>query len=155
MKKILVAGILHLSVFGFGQKLYTKINDSKINQERLKVAQDFLNQYLDKCKNKDYSEFKGFIISKPIEKKMNEERQKACENTENIKILGFNSAHILDNTKNDDPVELYIFDINNEKDQSLKYLSTWVYQDKNVIGGLWISKEKPLYRKKESVSSKN
>lgn len=149
MKKIIALGLINLSTLGFAQKIYTKINDSKINLERLQVAQSFINQYLDKCKNKDYTEFKGFIISKKIEKEVNQDREKACLDTENIKILGLNSVYIQDYTKDYDPVELFIYDISDEKNPTHKYLSTWVYRDKNVIGGLWISQEKPIYKKKK------
>lgn len=149
MKKIFLIGLINLSVFGFGQKLYTKINDSKVNKERLEVAKNFIGQYIGKCKDKDYSELKDFIISKRIEKDLYKDREKNCPNAENVKVLGFNSVYLMDYAKDDDPVELFIFDINHEKEPALKYISTWVYRDKNVIGGIWISKEKPLYKKKK------
>jgi hypothetical protein len=153
MKKILLTSLTILSTFSFAQKFYTKIDNSKVNQERLQIAEKFINQYLDKCKNKDYTEFKNFIISKRIEKEVNEGMEKACSNTGKVKISKFNSAYIFNNTKNNDPVELFIFDIDNEKDRTLKYLSTWVYHDKNVIGGLWISKEKPINKKNKKTGS--
>ena len=62
MKKIVLLGLINLSTLGFAQKIYTKISDSKINQERLQVAQNFINQYLDKCKNKDYLLIILFIL---------------------------------------------------------------------------------------------
>ncbi|MET3535156.1 hypothetical protein [Chryseobacterium limigenitum] len=149
MKKIVLLALINLSTLGFAQKIYTKISDSKINQERLQVAQNFINQYLDKCKNKDYTEFKDFIISKKIEKEVNEGREKACLGTENVKILGLNSVYIQNYSKDYDPVELFVYDISDEKYPTHKYISTWVYHDKNVIGGLWISEEKPIYKKKK------
>ncbi len=149
MKKIFLVGFISLSVLGFSQKLYTKISDSKVNSERLQIAKNFIDQYIGKCKDKDYSELKDFIISKRIEKDLNNDREKNCPNAENVTVLGLNSVYLMDYAKDDDPVELFIFDINHEKESALKYISTWVYHDKNVIGGIWISKEKPLYKKKK------
>lgn len=155
MKKLLLFGLMNLSAFSFGQKLYTKISDSKINQERLKVAESFINQYVEKCKNKDYTPFENFTIAKRIEKKVNEESESNCKGVENITVLGFNSAYILDYAKNDDPLDLFVFDIQYEGKES-KYISTWIYHDQNVINGLWISKEKPLYKeKKKSILNNN
>jgi hypothetical protein len=153
MKKLLLTGLMNLAVFSYGQKLYTKISDSKVNQERLKVAESFINQYIEKCKNKDYTAFDNFIIAKRIEKKVNEGFENNCKSIDKVKVLGFNSAHILDYTKNDDPLELFIFDISYGDQKELKYISTWIYHDKNVIDGLWVSKEKPLYRRKKKEGS--
>ncbi len=149
MKKLFLPVLVCLSFSGFAQKLYTKVNDSKVNSERLETAKRFISRYIEKCKNKDYSEFKDFNISKRIEKDLNTDREKGCLSAEKITVLEFNSAYILKDTKYDDPVELFIFDINHSGSSSLKYISTWVYQDKNVIDGIWISKEKPLYRNKK------
>lgn len=59
-------------------------------------------------------------------------------------ILNLNSSYYHKYTKNYDPLELFIFDFKTEKNSEVKYASIWVYEDKNIIGGLLFSKEKPL-----------
>lgn len=150
MKKIIVTGILFISVFTFSQKYYTKIKSSKVNKERLEIGHHFISEYLSKCESKDYSNFKNFILSKNLDNKLFENRGKSCENILNrngkITVKALNSAYIHNYSKNIDPVEMFVFDIDTEKKSDLKYITVWVYHDQNVIGGIWISKEIPLHK---------
>ncbi|SHG03966.1 hypothetical protein SAMN05443633_109158 [Chryseobacterium arachidis] len=148
MKKLLLISCISLSVFGFGQKKYTKIDDSKINQARLEVGKSFIDEYIKKCRNKDYSEFKGFLIDKRIEAELYKKLPKTCEENGKMELLDFNSAYEYDNLKYDDPVDVYIYDFKLENLPELKYASVWVYEDKNVIGSIYFSKDKPIYKKK-------
>jgi hypothetical protein len=47
-----------------------------------------------------------------------------------------------------DPVELYVFNTKTEKNPDIQFLSVWIYQDRNYIRGMVITKEKPFKSKK-------
>ncbi|WP_160315998.1 hypothetical protein [Chryseobacterium sp. Hurlbut01] len=57
MKKILATGFLCLSISMFSQKYYSKISNTKINQNRLEISKKFVNAYLNKCENDDFTKF--------------------------------------------------------------------------------------------------
>jgi len=149
MKKLLLTGFISLSALLFGQKSYSKIHNSKINSEMQKVSENFLKEYIRKCQSKDYTEFKDYLIDKRIEKELYKKFPEACERNGKIEILGFNSAYSNDNFKNVDPVDVFIYDLKIENQAGLKYGSIWVYEDKNVIGGVYFSTDKPIYKKKK------
>ena len=151
MKKTLTILFLIISCFSYSQKFYKQIAENDINQERLKVSKNFIQEYLQKCAKKDYTKFNNFIIDSRITKKLNDSIKENCEriaiNYGKAGILNLNSSYYHKYAKNYDPIELFIFDFKAEKNPNIKYASVWIYKDKNVIGGLWFSKEKPLKRK--------
>ncbi len=151
MKKTLTILFVTLSYFSYSQKFYKQFAEKDINQERLKVAKIFAQEYLQKCENKDYSKFQNYIIDSRSTKKLNDSIKENCEKMildyGKTEIVNLNSAYYHKYAKNYDPIELFIFDFKTEKNPQIKYASVWVYEDKNVIGGLWFSKEKPLKRK--------
>lgn len=140
---------MNLFVFSFGQKSYSKINGSKVDQERLKVGKSFIDEYIRKCHDKDYTEFKVFLIDKRIESELYKKFPKACEENGKMEVLNFNSAYTYDDFKGVDPVDVFIYDFKLENLPKLKYASVWVYEDKNVIGSIYFSEEKPIYKKKK------
>jgi hypothetical protein len=80
--------------------------------------------------------------------------QSSCD-SENATILNFpksvgnfNSAYIHKTSLTTDPVELFIFNAKTEKNPDIQFLSVWIYQDRNYISGLVITKEKPFKSKK-------
>lgn len=139
-----------ISCFAFSQKLYKKISTENVNQERLDVVKKFAQEFLEKCQTNDYSKFQNFIIDQRA-LKLNDSIKESCEEINRIdgkiKILNLNSSYYHNFKKDYDPLDLFIFDIKTEKNPNIKYLSVWVYKDKNVISGLWFSDKKPLYRK--------
>lgn len=152
MKKTLLLIAFTFSCFAFSQNYYSKISSSKVNQERLKLSENFISEFLSRCVKNDFTNFNQFKISKRVERFLETEVQKTCETfTEtygNIKVLGFNSAYLNKSTKDYDPIDLYIFDAAADKNPETKYINVWVYHDQNIINGIWISKEKPLGRPK-------
>jgi hypothetical protein len=58
--------------------------------------------------------------------------------------LDFDSAHLNKYSINKDPYELFVFNAKTEKNPDLKYLSVWIYQDRNYLSGLVITKENHL-----------
>lgn len=149
MKKLLLTGLISLSVLLFGQKSYSKIRNSEINAEMQKVSENFLKEYIRKCQSKDYTEFKDYLIDKRIEKELYKKFPEACEKNGKIEILGFNAAYSNDNLKNADPVDVFIYDLKLENQSELKYGSIWVYKDKNMIGGVYFQ-EKNLFIKERN-----
>jgi len=158
MKKIIALMVFCGSVMLSAQKYYTKINSSKINHERVKVSEQFFKEFLRKCAEKDFSKFENFILDKTFERKLFSEFENRCIGMEEwigrINIKDFNSAYLNDYSKNNDPLELIIFDADFEKKQSLKYLSILIFRDQNVISGMVITEQKPISKykpKKESA----
>ncbi|RZJ49075.1 MAG: hypothetical protein EOO44_18950 [Flavobacterium sp.] len=152
MKKALTFLFVIISYFSYSQKFYKQIGEKDINQERLKVSKSFAQEYLQKCENKDYSKFQNYIIDSRSTKKLNDSIKENCEKMYidygKTEILNLNSSYYHKYAKNYDPLELFIFDFKTEKNPEIKYASVWIYKDKNVIAGLWFSKEKPLKRNK-------
>lgn len=148
MKKTLTILFLTIGYFSFSQKLYKQIAEKDINKERLNVAKSFAQEYLKKCENKDYSKFQNYIIDSRSTKKLSDSIKENCHEMfakyGKSEILNLNSSYYNRYTKNYDPLELFIFDFKTEKNSEVKYASVWVYEDKNIIGGLLFSKEKPL-----------
>ena len=62
MKKILTIIFSTISILSFSQKFYKQISEKNINKERLNTAKNFIQEYLKKCENKNYSKFQNFII---------------------------------------------------------------------------------------------
>ena len=151
MRKTLTILLLTISYLSFSQNFYKQIPDKEINQERLNVAKKFAQEYLKKCENNEYSKFQNFIIDSRSTKKLNDSIKENCEKMVNeygkAEILNLNSTYYHKYYKNIDPLELFIFNFKTEKNPAMKYASVWIYEDKNIIGGLWFSKEKPLKRK--------
>lgn len=147
MRKLFCFFAISISVIVFSQKSYTKISNSKINNERVQISEQFIKEYLSKCENKDFSKFNNFILDKRLERKLSDGFEKKCEetlqNNGKITIKKFNSAYLQDFTKDRDPIEYIVFDADFEKSKDLKFISVWIYRDQNVISGIWISKEKP------------
>lgn len=147
MKKLFCLFAISSSAILLSQKSYTKINNSKINQERVQISEQFIKEYFTKCENKDFSKFNNFILDKRLERKLNENFEKNCEeslqNNGKIMVKKFNSAYLQDFTKDRDPIEYIVFNADFEKSKDFKYVSVWIYRDQNVISGIWISKEKP------------
>ena len=152
MKNILTVICLFLYLIAFSQKNYSKIKNSKINQARLEMSKKFINEFLSKCEKNDFAEFNQFKISKKLEKHLYNDVPKPCANFLNtfgkLKVLGLNSAYLNKKTKNYDPLDLYIFDIESEKVLSIKFISVWMYHDQNIIDGIRLSREKPWEKSK-------
>lgn len=156
MKKTFTILFLTISFLSFSQKVYKEISEKNINKERLITAKNFAKDYLDKCERKDYSSFQNYIIDSRAKMKLNDSIKQNCDRMElkygKTEVLDFNSAYYNQYTKDFDPLDLFIFNFKAEKNTDVKYASVWVYKDKNVIGGLLFSKEKPL--KKKSAGKK-
>ena len=61
-----------------------------------------------------------------------------------IELQDFNSAYFYKISLTSDPVELFIFKAKTEKNPDIQFLSVWIYQDRNYISGLVITKVKPF-----------
>ena len=83
-----------------------------------------------------------------LDEKLESICKKNDEELGKIELLDFDSAHLNKYSINKDPYELFVFNAKTEKNPDLKYLSVWIYQDRNYLSGLVITKEKPLNPKK-------
>lgn len=143
---------LFLGSFLNAQSYYKKISEKNISTERQTVAQNFILDFIKKCEDKNYSKFENYNLSKRLEMFFDKTLEKNCQkNTEElgkIELLSFDSAYLNKYSENKDPYELFIFNAKTEKNPELKYISVWIYQDRNYLSGIVITKEKPLQSKK-------
>lgn len=137
------------------QSTYQQIPDRKINAERLRISEKFIQEFIVNCAGKNYADLKNFNMTKRMELRYKESYTESCKKSQNyygkIDLLGFNSAYTDTTTLNSDPLELYIYEVLTEKLPDVKYVSVWMYRDKNYINSIWISREKPMnYKAKKT-----
>jgi hypothetical protein len=147
MKNFLFTAIL-ISSFANAQTYYKKISEKDISTERQTIAKNFIQDFLQKCEDKNYTKFENYNIVKKFEMLLDEKLESICKKNEEelgkIELLSFDSAHINKYSINKDPYELFIFNAKTEKNPDRKFLSVWIYQDKNYIRGIITTKEKPI-----------
>lgn len=136
------------------QSYYKQISEKNINAERQVIAKNFIQDFLKKCENRNYTKFENYNLTKRLEMFLDEKLEKNCVNNDTelgkIDLLDFNSAYINKYSLRTDPYELFIFNVKTEKKSEMKFISVWIYQDRNYLSGILISQEKPLKpRKKE------
>ena len=139
---------LFLGSFLNAQSYYKKISEKNINTERQTISKNFILDFLKKCEDKNYSKFENYNIAKKFEMFLDEKLESICKKNDEelgkIELLDFDSAHLNKYSINKDPYELFVFNAKTEKNPDLKYLSVWIYQDRNYLSGLVITKEKPI-----------
>lgn len=147
MKNLIIIALFFSSLLP-AQSFYKKISDKNINTERQTIAKNFIQEFLNKCENKNYTSFEKFNVAKKFEMFLDEKLESICKKNDEelgkIELLDFDSAHLNKYSINKDPYELFVFNAKTEKNPDLKYLSVWIYQDRNYISGLVITKEKPI-----------
>lgn len=115
---------------------YTSVPLSKMSAERKAVALDFVETYIKKCDSEEYSEFKGFNISKKFQSKLAADSLKRSCNYLNykngkIKVEKLVSAHTTKSPK--DFLDVLNFRITTEKSATPLYLHLGMYRDQNFI----------------------
>ena len=149
MNKIITILTLISGILIYSQNSYTEIKTEKLNSGKSQTAKNFIETFLDKCENKDYSEFKNFNLSDGHKNFMNEKLEEICVNNSakfgKIRIENLNSAY-KENISLIGGNELYIFNSNTEKIKDIKYLSVWISKN-NKIDGIVITAEKPFRKK--------
>ena len=75
--------------------------------------------------------------------------QKSETDLGKIELQDFNSVYIHKTSLTTDPVELYVFNTKTEKNPDIQFLSVWIYQDRNYIRGMVITKEKTVSNPKK------
>lgn len=135
MKKIYFLLLIPF-LFGSCNSRYSAVSLSKMSKERKAIAQDFVEAYLKKCENKDYSEFEGFNISKKFQAKLSPDSlKKSCNyiNYKNgrVKVEKLVSAHTPNYPKNF--VDVLNFKVTTEKSSEPMYLHLGMYRDQNYI----------------------
>lgn len=147
MKNLLFIALFISSVVN-AQSYYKKISEKDINTERQTVAKNFIQDFLKKCEDKNFSKFENYNIAKKFEMFLDEKLESICnkndEDLGKIELLSFDSAHINKYSINKDPYELFIFNAKTEKNPNTKFLSVWIYQDRNYLSGLVFTQEKPI-----------
>lgn len=135
------------------QKLYKEIPAKKISSEKVKLSKNFINNFLEKCADKDYTNFTDYNLSNHFKKFIDENLEQVCTNNE--KVYGVIKTENLNSVYNDrysnlyNPVELYIYNVSTEKNKEVKFISIWMTQNENLIDGIWISNYKPLEKAKD------
>lgn len=148
MKKEFTFLTLISCILIYSQNTYKEIKPDKLNSEKSKIGQNFIETFLDKCEKKDYLEFKNFTLSNNHKNFMNDNLEEICVSNAKtfgkINIKNLNSAY-----KNNSSLfggnELYIFNSNTEKIKDIKYISVWISKN-NIIDGMVITSEKPFNR---------
>ena len=147
MKNLLYLAIF-ISSFVNAQSYYKKISEKDINTERQTIAKNFIQDFLKKCEEKNFSKFESYNISKRFEMFLTKNLESICKKNDEdlgkIELLNFDSAHLNKYSVNNDPYELFIFNAKTEKNPNTKFLIYSIYQDKNYLNGLVLTKEKPL-----------
>ena len=115
---------------------YTSVPLSKMTAERKAVALDFVEKYLSKCDNKDYSELKGFNVSKKFQSKLLPDSLKRnCDylyyKNGKIKVEKLVSGHTTKSPK--DFLDVLNFTIKTEKSTEPMYLHLGMYRDQNYV----------------------
>ncbi len=115
---------------------YSVVPVSKMTAERKQIATNFVETYLKKCENKDYSEFQGFNISKKFEARLSSDSlKKSCNyiNYKNGKVTleKLVSAHTANSPK--DFLDVFNFKVKTEKSAEPMYLHLGMYRDQNYI----------------------
>ena len=147
MKNLIIIALFFSSLLP-AQSFYKKISDKNINTERQTIAQNFIQEFLNKCENKNYTSFEKFNVAKKFEMFLDDKLSYICQKNETdlgkIELQDFNSAYFYKISLTSDPVELYVFNTKTEKNPDIQFLSVWIYQDRNYIRGMVITKEKPI-----------
>ncbi|QOW09069.1 hypothetical protein Q73A0000_01250 [Kaistella flava (ex Peng et al. 2021)] len=115
---------------------YSVVPLNKFNKERKQIAQDFVETYLKKCENKDYSEFEGFNIAKKFQAKLSPDSLKRSCNyiyykNGKVTVEKLVSAHTTKSPK--DFMDVLNFKIKTEKSAAPMYLHLGMYRDQNYI----------------------
>ena len=149
MNKIITILTLISSILIYSQNSYKEIKTEKLNSGKTQIAKNFIETFLDKCENKNYSEFKNFNLSKDHKNFMNEKLEEICVSNSakfgKIRVENLNSAY-KENVSLIAANELYIFNSNTEKVKDIKYLSVWI-SNNNQIDGIVITAVKPFRKK--------
>ena len=147
MKNLIIIALFFSSLLP-AQSFYKKISDKNINTERQTIAKNFIQEFLNKCENKNYTSFEKFNVAKKFEMFLDDKLSYICQKNETdlgkIELQDFNSAYFYKISLTSDPVELYVFNTKTEKNPDIQFLSVWIYQDRNYIRGMVITKEKPI-----------
>ena len=154
MKKILLILTLTFANLIYSQTNYKQIQTEKVNSQKIQIAKNFIETYLNKCQNKDYTKFSEFKLSSEFENFLTKNLNEVCTNNEEklgkINLKNLNSVY-KDKSSLVGQNELYIFEVNTEKNKKLKYLSVWISKQ-NQIDGMVITSEKPLKKKNKKDS---
>lgn len=135
MKKIYILFLLSI-LLGSCNSYYKSVSLNKVSPERKNIALNFVTTYLRKCDNKDYSELKGFNISKRFEAKLNADSlEKSCENIAfrngKITVDRLVSVHTITYIK--DYADVFNIKVKLEKSNTPFYLHLGMYRDQNYI----------------------
>lgn len=135
MKKIYILFLTSLSLVSCST-WYTQISLKKIDKERKQIAQRFVETYLQKCADKDYSEFTGFNISKSFSAKLVSDSLKdLCNGIQrkegNLKIEKLVSVHSPKSPK--DFIDVFNFQLKINDAFIPYFLHLGVYRDQNYI----------------------
>ena len=109
MKSLIIIALFFSSLLP-AQSFYKKISDKNINTERQTIAKNFIQEFLNKCENKNYTSFERFNVAKKfemfLEEKLSEICQKNGTDLGKIELQDFNSAYFYKISLTSDPVEL-------------------------------------------------
>lgn len=149
--KILLIFTLSFTNLIYCQTAYKKIHPEKLNPEKVQLAKSFIQTFISKCENKNYTEFSDFNLPSEFKKFLKLKLEEVCLNNEEkigkIYLKDLNSAY-KEKISLIGGEELYIFDTNTEKSKDTKYLSVWISKE-NQIDGLVLTSFKPLKLKQK------
>ncbi len=124
---------------------YSTIPLEKVSDERKQIATKFVETFLKKCSDKDYSNFEDFNIAMRFKSQIQPDSlKKSCEriarNYGIVRIEKLASVHSTNYPK--DFIDVFNFKISTEKKPQIQYLHLGMYRDKNYL-------EVPFYFNKE------
>lgn len=146
--KLLLIALFLVSISSHAQVRYDKMSEGAVNRIFKKFTQDFAQEFLDKCSQKDYdANFKSAKLSIPMERYLKKNMQMICEDNHKkygkIEIVKFNNAYY-HKYMQDDQVQMYVYNISSDQSKDAKYFSIWVGSVSKKIQGFWITRNKPL-----------
>ena len=115
---------------------YSSVSLEKISSQKKLTAEKFAQTLFKKCREKDYSEFKGFNISKQFEMFLvKDSLKKQCEKIEkkygNITVLKLTSAHTAKHPQ--DIMDVLNFNITTEKISKPLFLHIGMHRDQDFV----------------------
>lgn len=148
MKKLSLIPLLFTCFMGFAQNYYDEQKSSNIDQNRVKIAKSFSEEFIKKCETKNTGKFESYSLSERVGGAVNVMLEKKCPEMLSfygkIESLQLNSAYTYNKTDGFPPVDMYVFDIKSKKKAGNNLINVLVLKENNTISGFMFSNEKPL-----------
>ncbi|SKC01011.1 hypothetical protein SAMN05660477_02419 [Soonwooa buanensis] len=119
--------------------VYKPTPKEHLSKERIALAKSFVEEFIHKCENRDYTPIVGFNLDINLNASLQKEEEfkKTCEKhvaKYGKVVVGDYHSAITPNTPRD-YADFIVFNMTSEKKDSLKYMAVMLYRDKDYIAG--------------------